>query len=293
MVPPAMSGVRSVMRAERRAALLASPICPSSRFTKTGFREVTESIQSRVGSGAPSQRSWSQSPPRIHSPGFRVAANALRRATNSCGVSASRRSTLASWKPPLEKWAWPSMKPGVTSDAPCWSTRVAGPTYAPTVALSPTATISSPVTATAPAQGAAESPVQTRPKTTRSAAGGGEMSRSRPASEQPAARRARAAARTKRSVMECLSAQLGETAECLELLERGPARRGGRRHRKEVADVEEDLQHELVAHVGPVELRHARVLAAGPGTIVGLAVDRLQIGQYAVAGAHGGSGRGR
>ena len=80
----------------RSAAELASAMWPSSRLTKTGCPGVTESIQSRRGSGAPGQRSWSQSPPRIHSPGFFSLANAPRRATKSAGDSAGRRSTLAS-----------------------------------------------------------------------------------------------------------------------------------------------------------------------------------------------------
>ena len=53
--------------------------------------------------------------------------------------------------------------PGVTIPVPADSTRVRSPTRPAIAALSPTAAIVSPTTATAPAQGLAESPVQTRP----------------------------------------------------------------------------------------------------------------------------------
>ena len=43
---------------------------------------------------------------RIQVPFGFVAAKALIRSTNSSGVSASRRSTLTSWKPPSVKWVW-------------------------------------------------------------------------------------------------------------------------------------------------------------------------------------------
>ena len=169
MTPPGMSRVAREIFAARSAALLARPMCPSSRYTNTGLWGVTESIHSRRGNGASGQRSWSQFPPRIHSPGRRSAANALRRAMNSPGVLAGRRSTLASWKPPSVKCRWPSMNPGTTIAAPLVSTRVVGPTSGAMLALSPTARTVSPVTASAAAQGAAESPVQIRPYTTRSA----------------------------------------------------------------------------------------------------------------------------
>ena len=77
MTPPGMSLVSRVIPAARSAALLASPMWPSSRFTNTGLFGVTESIQSRRGKGDPGQRSWSQSPPRIHSPGPPLAGERL------------------------------------------------------------------------------------------------------------------------------------------------------------------------------------------------------------------------
>ena len=55
------------------------------------------------------------------------------------------------------------MNPGVTSPPGLASTLVSGPARAAISALSPTAETVSPETATAPAQGRAESPVQTRP----------------------------------------------------------------------------------------------------------------------------------
>ena len=99
----------------------------------TGLFGVTESIHWRAGSGLPAQFSWSQSPPRIHSPGRRSSAKALSRPMNSSGVLELRRSTLASWKPPSTKWRWPSMSPGTTIALPLASTFVFGPTSAATV----------------------------------------------------------------------------------------------------------------------------------------------------------------
>jgi hypothetical protein len=138
-------------------------MCPSSRESSTGFSGVIESIQLRSGSGVPGQRSWSQSPPTIHSPGFRSETNPATRSMNSALALAGRRSTLASWNPPSTKCRCPSMKPGVTSASPLASTFVAGRTSLATSALSPTAEMVSPATARPPAQGRAESPVQTRP----------------------------------------------------------------------------------------------------------------------------------
>src|SRR6187431_169538 len=88
------------------------------------------------------------------------------------------------------------MNPGVTSPSPSASTRVLGPTSFAISALSPTAETVSPETATAPAQGRAESPVQTRPYATRSAGpedAGPERQEARPASASGASRRSAAA----------------------------------------------------------------------------------------------------
>jgi hypothetical protein len=55
------------------------------------------------------------------------------------------------------------MKPGTTIAAPLDRIRVPGPASRAISALSPTASTVSPDTATAPAHGRVESPVQTRP----------------------------------------------------------------------------------------------------------------------------------
>lgn len=85
------------------------------------------------------------------------------------------------------------MKPGTTMAAPLASTRVEGPTRRAMAALSPTAATVSPTTATPPAQGVAESPVQTRPKTTRSAG----AASGRPAAQAPSPSRSSAPGRTR------------------------------------------------------------------------------------------------
>src|SRR6476659_5960265 len=81
------------------------------------------------------------------------------------------------------------------------------------------------------------------------------------------------------------SAEFGESPDGFELLEGAAPRRGGR-HREEVADVAQNLEHELVAHVGAIEVDHAAPVARGLGAVVGLAIDRLEVGEDAFAGAH-------
>src|SRR3954449_5981673 len=78
---------------------------------------------------------------------------------------------------------------------------------------------------------------------------------------------------------------LGEATNGVELLE-GAAAGGGRRDREEVADVEQDLEHQLVALVSAVELGHAAAIARGLGPVVGLAVDGLEVGEDALTGTH-------
>src|SRR4029077_12618253 len=55
----------------------------------------------------------------------------------------------------------------------------------------------------------------------------------------------------------------------------GPLGRWG--YGEEVADVEQDLQHELVSHVCIVELDHPGREALSAGALVGFAIDRFQI----------------
>ena len=58
-----------------------------------------------------------------------------------------------------------------------------------------------------------------------------------------------------------------------------------RRVTQEVANVEQNLHHQLVAHVGGVELFHpGQVFGLGP--VVGLTIDGFEIGEDAVTCAH-------
>src|SRR5262245_35056357 len=100
----------------------------------------------------------------------------------------------------------------------------------------------SPRMATAWAQGAARSPVQTRPTMSRSAAG---------ARLQPARMKTSAASFR---IMRILAP--GQPAQCFQFFEgarAGGCRRGGG-DREQVADVEQDLQHQLVPHVRVLEI---------------------------------------
>src|SRR5690348_1212426 len=84
------------------------------------------------------------------------------RRMNSSFVLASRSLTDERAKPPSKKWTCESMKPGATI-MPCASTtRSAGVTRLRMAALDPTASMRSPWTSTASAQGRRRSPVQTR-----------------------------------------------------------------------------------------------------------------------------------
>jgi hypothetical protein len=51
--PPSTSAVARSTPAAARAAELASAMCPSSRFTQTGWSDVTASTHCRVGSSPP------------------------------------------------------------------------------------------------------------------------------------------------------------------------------------------------------------------------------------------------
>ena len=118
MVPPGTSLVSRVTPASFKARPLASAMCPSSRFTNTGWSGVVASRSALVGSFFDGQRSWSQFPFRIQVPAGRVFAwDAMRRA-NSASSFASRRSTDRRPKPPSMKWTWASLKPG-TTNRPC------------------------------------------------------------------------------------------------------------------------------------------------------------------------------
>src|SRR5207249_2849860 len=82
-----------------------------------------------------------------------------------------------------------------------------------------------------------------------------------------------------------LSAQSSETSDGLELFQRAPARgRGG--DREQIADIEQDLQHQLVPHVGALEIDHASGVLGCLGAVVRFAVDRLEIGEDAFTRAH-------
>src|SRR5512134_478811 len=149
------------------------------------------------------------------------------------------------------------MKPGVTSPLPLARTVVRSPTSRAMAALSPRATIVSPRAARACTKGRAESPVQIRPKTARSAGA---------AETQPVAARSRTGSATRERVGIAASATRRERA------------RG-----QEVANVEQDFQHQLVALISGIQLFHAACLVVrlGPGIL--LAVGGFEIGQDLVA----------
>ena len=119
MIPPAGTEDIPLIFANDSAFELANAICPSYRWTKSGWSPVTESIHSFCGSSPP-QFSWSQSPPWIQaSPGCAIQY-AFMVLMKSCFVLASFNWTLANPYPPNKKWVWLSMKPG-TIIFPCKS----------------------------------------------------------------------------------------------------------------------------------------------------------------------------
>ena len=114
----------------------------------------------RVDLGARRQRvvrpaSWSQKPPSIQRPAGSFAAKAVTLACISADEAASRRLTLSRSLAPSRRCTCASLKPGTTR-RPCASmTRAPGGTAARISCVVPTATIVSPQTATASAQGLA------------------------------------------------------------------------------------------------------------------------------------------
>ena len=156
-----------------------------------------------------------------------------------------------------------------------------------TAPLSPTARIVSPEMATASAQGRVESPVQVRPKTMVSA-GGAEWQAERTdktdkTDKTDGADGADGADRMNVMDRVGFADDLGEVVQLLHRAAGGTALRLA----EQVADVEQDLHHQLVSHVGGVELFHAPDQAFGLGPVVGLAIDGFEIGEDAVTGAHG------
>src|SRR2546426_3637079 len=161
------------------------------------------------------------------------------------------------------------------ANSPC----VSPPTWRRPAAVSPTARILPPLTATAPGCGwPVERPVQTTPPVmTRSAL---RPQAARHISNSPGTEK-------RRDMSGTPSAQSGDATDGLERGERARpllrlrlARRGER-----VADVEQHLEQELLALIGGVEVRHARFVPRGVGALVGLAVHGLEVGENAVAGA--------
>src|ERR1041384_7919248 len=60
----------------------------------------------------------------------------------------------------------------------------------------------------------------------------------------------------------------------------------------ELGQPSQRLEHQLVPHVGVVEIGHATFVAHRPGAIVALFVYGFEVGEDAVAGAHGKGARG-
>ena len=83
----------------------------------------------------------------------------------------------------------------------------------------------------------------------------------------------------------------GQSPERLQLLDRaGALGRSRGRHCEQVADVEHDLQHQLVPHVGVVEIGHPPLVGGLLGPIERLSVDDFEIGENLVAWSHGLAG---
>jgi hypothetical protein len=79
-------------------------------------------------------------------------------------------------------------------------------------------------------------------------------------------------------------AEGGESAERLELLKRGPAL-GGRRgsHRKEVANIKQNLEHQLIPDVRRVEFVDPVLIAGGAGAFESFAIERFKIAENSFA----------
>src|SRR5689334_23832278 len=88
------------------------------------------------------------------------------------------------------------------------------------------------------------------------------------------------ASRPADAVIAEISGVSGESSDGFELFQRASARCGGR-DRKEIPDIEQDLQHQLVAHICAVEVDHPGLIRGLLGAIVGFAVDRFEIGENA------------
>src|SRR5690348_11471385 len=80
------------------------------------------------------------------------------------------------------------------------------------------------------------------------------------------------------------SANFGEAAEGFQLLERArPGLGSGRSDREEISDVEQNLEHQLIADVGAVEIRHSIRLGLGLGPVERFAVNRLEVAEDLIA----------
>src|SRR5437870_4533133 len=169
--------------------------------------------------------------------------------------------------------------------SPPWACTIAvrEPTYRDTAADSPTATIRPRAIATAPGRGAPrESPVHSTPPVTTTSA-----------LPPQAARERHNTAGARLRIMCVSSAQFGDAMNGFERGDRVRRRclvtatfaAGRGSGREGVADVQQHLEQQLLALVGGVEIRHAGLVAGGLGAIVGVAVDRFEVLQDAVAGS--------
>src|SRR5574338_698253 len=82
-----------------------------------------------------------------------------------------------------------------------------------------------------------------------------------------------------------LSAKSGELAQRLESFE-GAAAGRGRRNGEEIADIQQDFEHELVTLEGIIEVPHAGFGVRRLGLIVGFTIDGFEIREDSVAGSH-------
>src|SRR5437764_8868877 len=114
------------------------------------------------------------------------------------------------------------------------------------------------------------------------------MSAARPQAAGAASARHNSA-RPGRLLMPSPSTELGDAADRLQRRD-GVGRAAGGirvglagRDGERVADVEQHLEQQLLALVGGVDVSHAGLVAGGLGALVGLAVNRLEIPEDALA----------
>ena len=149
-----------VIPASFNAMELQTIMWPSWRERQVGRSPVAGSSISLVGRRGGLHCSWSHAPSVSQAPVGFANAKAASRRVKSAGSFVCRRSIASRLKPPPDMCVCASMNPGTTRRPFASMTCVAAPRQRSISALVPTATIRSPRTASAWAEGRAGSPVQ-------------------------------------------------------------------------------------------------------------------------------------